>query len=192
MFKIPFKWLPASWGLSGNTRKIAEAEYYLSGYELDVQIVEIKHSDHNDDYDKEILKIKLKHKKIDQSEYDQEMARITYKIDSDYQIALLDIDLKNQKITQLEYEKKKAEILKEPWVSMPKISWDPELSHKTYFELDYNEYFIGFLKSNGYTGSEDDIINKWLNDVCISVIEEINDMDAEFITPSRRLDNTVQ
>ena len=36
MNKIPFGWLPASWGLKGKSRELAEAEYYLSGYELDI------------------------------------------------------------------------------------------------------------------------------------------------------------
>ena len=29
MSKIPFGWLPASWGLKGKSRELAEAEYYL-------------------------------------------------------------------------------------------------------------------------------------------------------------------
>ena len=33
--KLPFSMMPASWGLSGKTRAVAEAEYYYDGEELE-------------------------------------------------------------------------------------------------------------------------------------------------------------
>lgn len=187
MIKIPFSWLPASWGLAGKTRQIAEAEYYYSGYELDIELAKINSTDVNN-LKQLLLSVELKHEKIDKYTYDIESAKISLADDDNAkELAVADTDLKYGKITQLQFEKRRADILKEPWVSMPKISWDPNIKDKTFFELDYNEYFVTFLKENGYVGAEDEIINKWLNDVCISVIEEINDMDAEYIIPSRRL-----
>ena len=36
---IPFTWMPGSWGLSGKTRQIAEAEYYFEGDSLERELV---------------------------------------------------------------------------------------------------------------------------------------------------------
>jgi len=157
MAKLPFWMLPASWGLRGKTKKIAEAEYYFKGYDLEVELAKINHDDPD-----ELKK------------------------------ALLDIDLNHKKVTNIEYEKQRATISKEPWVSMPKISWDPINRNKTFFELDYNEYFIQYLKDNGYSGTEDEIMNQWLNDICISVIEEISGLDAALATPSKRDRNNTE
>jgi hypothetical protein len=154
MAKIPFWILPGSWGLSGKTRKIAQAEYYFKGYELDVELAKINHDDPD-----QVKK------------------------------ALLDVELKYEKLTQTEYEKQKATLLNEPWVSMPKISWDPINKNKTFFELDYNDHFIKYLRDHDYVGSDDEVLNKWLNDICISVIEEINDLEVNMITPTRRSNN---
>ena len=46
-------------------------------------------------------------------------------------------------------------------------------------ELDWNDHFVKFLHENGYTGNNDeDIVNKWFNDVCRTVlVQEIADQD---------------
>jgi len=135
-----------------------------------------------------MLDINLKHNKISQYDYDMKLVTLTKTDETQQALALLDADFKHEKITQLEYDRKRADILKEPWVSMPVINWDPAVSSRTYFQLDYNDYFYKHLLANGYDGDEDDVINKWLNDVCISITEEINGMEADLITPSRRAD----
>ena len=48
MAKLPFWIFPGSWGLSGKTRKIAEAEYYFTGYELDIELAKINHDNPDD------------------------------------------------------------------------------------------------------------------------------------------------
>ena len=45
MFKIPFNWMPGSFGLKGRTRDIAQAEYELTGYELERRLLDIKKDD---------------------------------------------------------------------------------------------------------------------------------------------------
>lgn len=186
MAKIPFWLLPGSWGLVGKTRKIAEAEYYFSGYDLETKLAKIN-NDEPDKLKRALLDIDLAHKKISEYDYDQEIAKLEHNNDDVKQkLALADVELKHEKISKTEHEKQIASIQGEPWVSMPKISWDPLNKSKTFFELDYNEHFIKYLKDNGYTGSEDEIMNQWLNDVCISVIEEINGIDPALVVPSRR------
>lgn len=185
MAKLPFWVFPGSWGLVGKTRKIAEAEYYYTGYELELELAKINNN-HPDDLRRALLDIDKKYKKIDEYDYDQAIASLANNDDTKQKLALLDVELKHEKVTQTVYEKERANILKEPWVSMPKISWDPVNRNKTFFELDYNDYFIQYLRDNSYVGTDDEVLNKWLNDICISVIEEINDLEVSMITPSRR------
>lgn len=183
--KIPFKWLPASWGLRGKSKEIARAEYELEGYDLDVQLANLKIDDEIDRR-KALLDIDFKHGKIDAYTREVELAKIG-KDGTDADLAVLAVDLKHDRITQQEHDRKRADLVGEPWMAMPKISWDPINPSKTYFELDYNDHFIGFLRDNDYQGTDEECINRWLNDVCLSVLDEMNQPDPEMVTPIRKI-----
>lgn len=75
MKKLPFWMLPASWGLKGKTRELAEAEYYFEGKELEERIAEISAETPEE---KEIAKlaVKLKHEEITQDAFDKAVANI--------------------------------------------------------------------------------------------------------------------
>ena len=185
--KIPFGLLPASWGLKGRTRRIAEAEYLYSGYELECELIRIQHDDPVEQESK-LVDVDLKHGKIDQYEADRRTARLALPKDADekqLEVAMLEVDLKHGRISPTEYDRKHADLIGEPYMAMPKISWDPADPSKTYFELDYNEYFVRFLEGNGYSGTEEEIINKWLNDVCSSVLDEMSVSEPEFVRTVR-------
>ena len=68
--KLPFSMMPASWGLKGKTRAIAEAEYYYEGNELEEVLAELEA---DTDIDKEIakLEVQLKNDKIGKYEFDK-------------------------------------------------------------------------------------------------------------------------
>lgn len=91
MIKLPFGWLPGTWGLKGKTREIAKAEYELEGYELDRKLAELN----NDDPVKraiEITKIDAKHNKISQYDCDILIAEKTL-TGVDLAVRKLEIDL---------------------------------------------------------------------------------------------------
>jgi len=180
--KIPFGLWPGSWGLRGRTRQIAEAEYTLSGLDLDLRLVEINESD---PLTQEIQKLQArkKHKDISDYDFDKEMVNLTTQEGTtEKAVALLDVELKHHKLDKTEHEKQVAEARKEPWVAMPNISWDPSDPSKSFFELDYNSYFVEFLRENGYEGaSEQEIVEKWLTDVCRSVASDLGEQDNTFI-----------
>lgn len=75
MKKLPFWMLPASWGLKGKTRAIAEAEYLYEGKELEEKLAEINAETPEE---KEIAKlaVKLKHEEISQDAFDKAVATI--------------------------------------------------------------------------------------------------------------------
>ena len=186
MFKIPFGWMPGHWGLKGTTREIAKAEYELDGIDLDMKVAEIRLT--GVDLEREKLTILRRYNQISIEEFEQKITDLgTFDDPKKKELAKLDLDYNYKKINRDEYEKTKANILEEPWVSMPVIHWDPLGKNRTYFELDYNEHFIKHLRKHGYTGTKDeDVINLWLNDICISISEEITGLDGEFVIPSRR------
>ena len=134
--KLPFSMMPASWGLKGKSRAIAEAEYYYEGDELE-----------------EIL------------------AELNADSDSDKELAKLEVQLKNGKIGQYEFDKKVAELKDQPYVNVLKLDVNPENAKAGYMELDWNDHFVKFLHSNGYTGESDEaVVNKWFNAVCRTVL----------------------
>lgn len=142
--KLPFSMMPASWGLKGKSRAIAEAEYYYEGEDLE-----------------------------------KALAEIDAESEDDKVLAALDIDLKNGRIGREQYDKRRAEILEEPYVNVIHMDVNPENAKAGYIELDWNDHFVKFLHENDYTGtSDEDVVNKWFNDVCRTVlIQEQADLD---------------
>lgn len=158
----------------------------ISDYEHDLKLLALMHKSDSLEYKKGKLDIEFQFKEITEYDYDKGVAELKSPV-KDQQLALLDVDLKHERITPQEYERKKADVLEEPWIAMPKIAWDPIDSSKTYFELDYNDFFLVFLRDNGYQGSDDECINRWLNDVCYSVLEEMDQPEPEMINTIRKI-----
>lgn len=75
MKKLPFWMLPASWGLKGKTRAIAEAEYLYEGKDLEIKLAEIN-ADTEEDKEIAKLAVKLKHEEISQDAFDKAVATI--------------------------------------------------------------------------------------------------------------------
>lgn len=71
---IPFRWIPASWGLRGKSYKEAEANYYYDGEELEKKLVEFNYV--GQDLEEKKLEIDLKYKKLDQQEYEKKLATL--------------------------------------------------------------------------------------------------------------------
>jgi hypothetical protein len=188
MSKIPFGWLPAAWGLKGKSRELAEAEYYLTGYDLDIAKARIEHGLESPAFTRSVLDIDLAYGKISAYDHDTRLAEIDNSDETALAMAKLDTDLKHNRISAQEHERKRADILNEPFMAMPKISWDPVDPSKTFFELDYNQAFVEWLRSNGYNNvSDEEAINRWLNDVCNSILSEMAPTDPEFVSNVRRI-----
>jgi hypothetical protein len=115
------------------------------------------------------------------------LAEIDHTDETGLALAKLDVDLRHNKISTQAHERKTADIKHEPYMAMPKISWDPVDPSKTFFELDYNDAFVQSLRANSYQGTDEDVINRWLNDVCNSILSEMAPTDPEFVTNVRRI-----
>ena len=67
--------LPASWGLKGKSREIAEAEYYYEGIDLKKRLAEIN-ADSEQDAEVAKLQVDLDSDVISQAQYDKSVAEI--------------------------------------------------------------------------------------------------------------------
>lgn len=180
---IPFGWLPGHWGLRGRTREIAQAEYELEGLALVIRLAEINYEP-GADRDRAILEARRQHGAVTDYEYDVEQAKLAPE-GTEREISLLSVELKHNKISQQAHDRQVADLRGEPWVAMPDIKWDPSDPSKSYFELDYNEAFVTFLRNNNYKGTTDEeVVERWLNDVCRSVAAELAEDDPSFVSPA--------
>ena len=62
----------------------------------------------------------------------------------------------------------------DPNVQILKVEFDKQNPRLGSFELDWNEEFVEFLKSHGYTGNRpEEIVDAWLMDVCKNIAGEV-------------------
>jgi len=99
--KVPFSMMPASWGLTGKTRAIAEAEYYYEGEELEEILAQIEEET---DEDKEVAKlnVQLKNGKIGKYEHEKKIAEI--KKEPYVNVLKLDVNPENAKAGYMELD----------------------------------------------------------------------------------------
>lgn len=99
--KLPFSMMPASWGLKGKTRAIAECEYYYEGEELEKELAAL---DLETAEEKTIanLDIDYKNGKIGISEYEKERANL--KDEPWVNVLKLDVNPDNAKAGYMELD----------------------------------------------------------------------------------------
>lgn len=112
-------------------------------------------------------------------ELEKALADIHASDETDAQLRKLDIDLRHEIIDQTQYTKQRADLLNEPYVNVIRMDVDENDPGAGFVELDWNDEFIKMLTRNGYRGkSDDELVNKWFNDLCRTVIrQEMQDQD---------------
>lgn len=179
--KIPFDLLPTSWGLKGKSRQRARAEYELVGYELACKLAEIDSVDELD-LQLRLLDIKLQYKILTEYDHAHQKAELCLSDVALSEQKLL-VDLKYNRISKQQYDKQLADIKNEPWVCITDVKWNPNDPSRSYFELDYNEYFIHLLRAHDYHGTTpEELVEKWLNQVCKSVAWDMELEDPGFVS----------
>ena len=175
--KLSFGLMPASWGLKGKSRQIAEAEYYYEGEELEYKLCKINYKDEDDTYDYDLKKndLDLKFKKISDFDHAHEKLKLDLlylKINQEeHDLAVLDLKYAHERIGKGDYEKDVANIKKEPYVNVLSMGVDNQNVAQGYIELDWNDEFVKMLHEAGYVGtSDEDIVNKWFNQICRTVL----------------------
>lgn len=99
--KLPFSMMPASWGLKGKTRAIAEAEYYYEGEELEKVLAALE-VDTPEEKTLAELEVDYKNGKIGISEYEKQVAELK---DEPYvNVLKLDVNPENAKAGYMELD----------------------------------------------------------------------------------------
>ncbi len=75
------------------------------------------------------------------------------------------------------FKKASKEVTKEtaigPWVKVIEVHFDKDNPGRGYFELDWNDDFVGLLGEAGYSGpNAEAIVDLWFNDLCRSIVLE--------------------
>jgi hypothetical protein len=157
---IPFRALPGAWGLVGKAKERAAAEYYLTGEDLEIRLVEIEFD--GKDLDKKLLDIQVKYNHISAYDRDQKVAAIDFE-GEDLIHKLLRIEYEHRNINDQQYDKKIAELCGEPYIGVKSSSFDLATG-RFGIEYDWNDQFIKLLVENGYVGvTESDIVQAWMN-----------------------------
>lgn len=80
---------------------------------------------------------------------------------------LLGIDDAKKPATVIKTPKEIATENKEPWVAVMNTHVNKDNIRNGFFELDWNEYFVLQLRTEGYTGSTDEeIVDSWFSELC--------------------------
>ena len=62
---------------------------------------------------------------------------------------------------------------KEPWVAVLDTHVNKDNIRNGFFELDWNEYFVLQLRTNGYQGdTEESVVDQWFQDLCRNIGSE--------------------
>lgn len=172
---IPFKLLPASWGLKGIEFEKArinyeyDSDHYLRDTELAKLIPNKKEKA------LALLEVRYNHDRISEEDYLYEKLRLEFDEDSlEYKEAKLALDFKYHKIDKRDYDYELAEARGEPYVNIINFEINPNNPNgNTGFELDWNDKWIEVLRNNGYSGATDElVIQQWFDAVCRSVGSE--------------------
>jgi len=194
MFKLKFGMMPAHWGVSGRTREIMQAEYEIPPGPLrDLKLLEINSEDFDrDTYRKKVWDIELKYERITEATYHRNLTTLI-KDEKQKAAAILELDHREGKVTELEYSKQLATLKGEPWVTVLSMDFGGKKALEGSFELDWNEFFVENLKTEGYVGpTPDSIINQWFMEVCRNVALEEFDGTGDFTADSEANLNAVK
>ncbi len=162
---IPFRWLPASWGLNGPLYDEAEAYYLYDGYDLERRLAEIKLT--GDDLTRELLRIDHEYQVIDAYTHSVELAKLENS-EIERKIAQLTTDIEYGVIDEKKGQKEIATLRGEPWIAVINDDYDSLMGPNGYsFEFDWNELWITMLREHGYIGTTgEDVVQQWFTDLC--------------------------
>ena len=144
----------------------------LSAYDHDIAVLNVDFAKPSPEKKKAKFAIDLAYDKISEYDHDTAIARLDHP-DADsveLALALLDVELKHDKIDDHNFKKERATLNEEPWIGIIDQGFDPGKGlNGVYFEFDWNEHWIVYLRMNGYVGmSDDQVVDQWFADVCRS------------------------
>jgi hypothetical protein len=166
--------------------KLSEGD--LSEYDAEKQLIELE--DDTPERAAALIRLDIAHKKIEPYEAEKKLIPLQMPEGIERDIALLDVELKYEKIKPRQHEKDVATLKGEQWVGVIDDGFDLNQGiNGLFFELDWNEHWITYLRMNGYGGqTEEQIIEAWFADVCRTYVSE-NSGETDFTPRPGRVIN---
>ena len=177
---IPFRFLPASWGLVGDAYLEAEACYSLDGAALERRLLQIRLRDDPQRLERELVESALRHGAISPYQAALRRVELTHPPGTERDLANLAVEHEHGKIDDITFNKQRAMLKNEPWIGIVNSGFDPEQGiDGVFFEFDWNQQWIEYLRTNGYSGRTDEqVIDDWFTEVCRS--HSMNDTTVPF------------
>jgi hypothetical protein len=165
---IPFKLLPASWGLKGEYFDRAEAHYLYDGYDLDLRLAEIELGTDSVEFQRKMIELDHEYGYIDEYERDKRLLEHFDGDDEAKMIAEVEMEMKHGKINAKQGEKVIATAKGEPWIGVVNDNFDAYLGTSGFeIEFDWNDLWIEKLRAHGYQGlSDEEVVEQWFQEVC--------------------------
>jgi hypothetical protein len=174
---IPFKLLPASWGLKGEYFDRAEANYLFEGYDLALRLAEIDLGVETIEFKRRQIELDHEYGYID--EYTRDL-RLLEHFEGDEEtkmVAEVELEVKHGKIDPKQGDKIIATAKGEPWIGVINDNFDHYLGTSGFeIEFDWNDLWIEKLRANGYQGlTEEDVVEHWFQEVCRREAENVEE-----------------
>jgi hypothetical protein len=144
--------------------------------ELEFQLFELDHEVKSSPaYQRDLLTMEVKWGKKTAEEADQALLLLDHpnKESKEHKIAQAELDWKHAKITENQRDKTIATLNGEPWWCLvgadKKITGD---NVQMAVELDWNDHFIEYLESKGWTGrTPDEVMDRWFDSAMRQMLE---------------------
>lgn len=171
---------PRYWFMSPVERKRRQIDARFIAGDIDAYTAEVeKMSIAGEPNQRDLISARLRHGRMTQYEHDIELCKLEHAEGIEREIALAEVERRHEKITQKQFDKTVATLKKEPWIGIIDDGYDVNQGvNGLFFELDWNDYWIDYLRLNGYGGKDQDqIVEQWFSDVCRSQIGDEGDED---------------
>lgn len=156
----------------------------ITAEELEYKLFELSYVvKDTESYKKEKLKLDVRfgHKTEEQADHELLDMQFEDKSSIDYKIAQLALEFKHGNIAENQHDKEVATLLREPWFNV--IGADHSVNGENTqmaIELDWNEFFIQFLESKGWSGvTPDEIVDKWFEEAMRQMLNIDNPLDID-------------
>lgn len=178
-WKVPFRLLPASWGLTGDSYFEAKTRYEVDDeIEAERIIIRNRYKDPTE-CAKQILDMEYSHSVITEKDY--ERSKLQFIEDAKKRsVGTLAFLHKYGDITTDEYNKELCDVFNKPWF---KITWAMNIENGSIeMDIDHNAFFIKYLADIGCPGnSPTEMVDAYVRQMARNVLDEDESDDAGFI-----------
>lgn len=170
-------------------RELAKVDHkygMITSEDLEYRLLDLSYvAPEGESYERAKLRLDLRFGRKTEEEVELAQLAISYEdnLESiDYMLAKAKVEHRFGHLTENQYEKLSATILREPWFNI--VGADRNIRGENVnmaIELDWNEFFVDFLRSKGWVGvTDDEIVDKWFEEAMrqmLDIDQDGNDID---------------